>query len=133
MKKVIAVLCIIQFIAVACGDNKDKVLGSNDNAVISIVKQGHFSGHIAPERNIGQAVDNFFGNPRWMSLIGEDGKTYVNLTGKMRFLDEEVDALVQFQVDVEAGTFELNAFEMNDIPQNNIMKLGLIEALYEED
>ncbi len=133
MKNVIILLSLFSLGWLGCGDDKDKVLGSNDNDVINIVRVGYFADHPSPEQTIGQAVEDFFGNPKWVSLVAEDGNTYVNLTGKITFLDEEVDALVQFRVDKEAGTFIINAFEMNGIPQNDAMKLGLVEALYEED
>ena len=113
----------------ACGD--DKGVGAGDDRALTIVKDGNFAGY--PDHTVGEAVSCFFGSPKWASVQGEDGNTYVNLTGRMTFLEEPVDALVQFRVDKDAGTFEVNAFELNDIPQANAMTLALVEALYGED
>ncbi len=121
---------VVAGIGAACGDD-DKVVGAGDDRALSIVQDGHFTDH--PEYSVGEAVACFVGNPKWSSLEGEDGNTYVNVTGRITFLDEPVDALVQFRVNKDAGTFALNAFEMNDIPQNDLLKLALIEAMYGED
>ena len=123
-------LAVATVAVAACGDD-DTVVGAGDDRALSIVQDGHFTDH--PEYSVGEAVACFVGNPKWSSLEGEDGNTYVNVTGRITFLDEPVEALVQFRVDQDAGTFELNAFELNAIPQNNLMKLALIEAMYGED
>ena len=121
---------IVAMTVIACGDD-DKVVGAGDDRALSIVQDGHFTDH--PEYSVGEAVACFVGNPKWSSLEAEDGNTHVNVTGRITFLDEPVDALVQFRVDKDAGTFALNAFELNDIPQNDLLKLALIEAMYGED
>ena len=108
----------------ACGE--DNVVGSDNTIALITVKNGHFTSHPAPAVNIGDAVNCFFGDPKWSTLTGEDGNTYVNLTGRITYLDEPVNALVQFRID--GTSFEMNAFEMNDIPQNDLTKLALIEG-----
>jgi hypothetical protein len=72
------------------------------------------------------------GNDRALSIV-QDGNTYVNLTGRMTFNGVPADASLQFCVDTDAGTFEMNAFEINDIPQSDAMKLTLIEVMYGDD
>ena len=103
-----------------------------DSEEISIVKNGHFNGH--PQKTVGEAVDNFFANPKWESGVGSDGetkgKTLVNATGKITYMDKEVKAEIQFIVNKDNGTFNMNAFEMNGIPQNVFMVAGLINKMF---
>lgn len=113
----------LSFFLFCCGESKE----------IQIVKNGYLNGH--PERTIGDAVNNFFGSPKWESGVGIDGetkgKTLVNVKGKMMFMDKEVTAALQFIVEKENGTFRLNACELNGIPQNMIMYAALIEKMYQ--
>ena len=73
----------------------------------------------------------FFGNPEWTAFEGTDGYFYVNLSGTMRYKDERVNALIQFRVDKTAGSFEMNAFEIDGDPQSILMRLALIDVMYE--
>lgn len=103
----------------------------------NIVKTGHFNSH--PEETIGKAVDGFFGDPSWDSGIGDDndeetrGKSLVNAKGKIKFMNKEVNAHIQFIVNEKDQTFELHAFELNGIPQNQLMIIGLIDKMYEKN
>lgn len=98
-----------------------------------IVKTGHFKSH--PEKTVGKAVNDFFGNPRWESGTGSDGETkgksLVSAKGRIKYMDRDVSAHIQFVVDETDGSFELRAFEINEIPQNKIMILSLINKMYE--
>ena len=98
-----------------------------------IVKNGHFNTH--QEKTIGKAVNDFFGSPRWESGTGSDGETkgksLVSVKGRIKYMDKDVDAHIQFVVNETDGTFELRAFEINEIPQNKIMILSLINKMYE--
>ena len=95
------------------------------------VKDGNFTGY--PDHTVGQAAACFFGTPKWSTLTGKDGATYVNLEGRMTLGGEPVDALLQFRVDKSAQTFQMNAFEIDDVPQNDARKLELIAVLFGED
>ena len=122
-------LAALMAVVAGCGD--DKVVGSGDDRALSIVQDGNFTGH--DDYTVGQAAACFFENPKWTSLKAEDGSNYVNLTGGMTFAGEPVEALIQFRVDKDAGTFVINAFEIDDAPQDDALKLSLIEAMYGED
>ena len=102
--------------------------GHDEN--VQLVRMGNFNDH--PEKEIGIAFDEFFSNPQWSSLVADDGITYVNVTGGMSFMEKEVEALIQFKVDLSNSTFEVNAFEMNGIAQNQFMINALIEKIYED-
>ncbi len=102
---------------------------SSQSEVVQMVREGILEDY--PAQTLGDAVDSFFRNPRWDHIRGEDGNDYVNITGKASFMDSTVDMLLQYRVDRESGVFELQAFEMNDVPQNMIMYNGLLSAMYE--
>ena len=51
----------------------------------------------------------------------------------MTYLDEPVDALVQFTAPMtDYASFEIAAFELNGIPQNAFMISGLVIAMCDE-
>ncbi len=124
---IIGIIVVIIVIAIASGGGGGS---TGDPEIISMVKNGHLSEY--PQKTIGEAFNNFFGSPRWGAIVAEDGNDYVNVTGKIMFQEKKVNAAVQFKVDKDAGTFEINAFEINEVSQMNIMLIGLLENIYEE-
>lgn len=102
-----------------------------------IVMTGHFTSHPDPEKTIGQAVNGFFDNPEWQARIGSsanpetEGKILVIATGKIQYKGRESQARIQFIVNERDATFELQAFEIDGAPQNGLMKLMLINKMYE--
>ncbi len=123
MKKFFIALCLITSVFfTSCFEDK----------AISIVKNGHFSGYT--NMTVGEAVDGFFANQKWTSGIPTDEEfsefMLVNVEGKILYNEKKVNAEIQFLVDEDTGVFELYAFEMNGIPQNDIMKLYLIESMF---
>ena len=114
----LSVLCLI-----SCQNTKE----------IELVKSGYFTNN--KSKTVGQAVDGFFSDPKWESGIGVDGKTkgktLVNMSGGMTYMEKSVNAKIQFMVDVEKSSFQLSAFELNGIPQNQLLILTLINKMFE--
>lgn len=104
--------------------------GESQSAVVQMVQNGTLEGY--PSKTLGEAVEGFFQSPSWKAITASDGKTYVNVTGRTSFMDSTVEVLLQYRVDADTGEFELQAFEMNDVPQNMIMYSGLLSAMYNE-
>jgi len=100
---------------------------SSESANISVVKDGKLDAY--PDVTVGQLVDNFIGNPQWSQFLGENDENFVNATGKVSYDGREVEALVQFRV--YGKRFLLNAFEMNGVPQDELMKATLFQKMYE--
>ena len=98
------------------------------NPEISMVKNGTLSRY--PQKTVGEAVDTFMGNPKWEAINGHDGNTYVNVTGSILVMDESATAALQFKLDQQNGTFEINALEINGTPQHDLIALKLITAMY---
>jgi len=101
-----------------------------DSETIAIVKNGTLMDY--PDKTLGEAVDDFFGNPYWYSGVSEDGITFVNVEGTIMFMDKNVDALLQYTISADKSTFEFSALEINEVPQAMIIYLGLVEAMYEQ-
>jgi hypothetical protein len=105
--------------------------GCGDSNEIKFVKSGKFNA--CPDKTVEQAVNDFWGSPRWESGVGSDGPTkgltLVNLLGKVSLQGKQVDGALQFIVDKKEGSFRPHAFETNGIPQPPIMMLGLISAM----
>jgi hypothetical protein len=98
-----------------------------ESAEIKMVKAGHLSS--CPENNLENNVNNFFGSPKWESIQGADGTKFVNIKGKISFMDKPVSANLQLKINDDGKSFVYQAFELNDIPQNRLMAMGLIKKL----
>jgi hypothetical protein len=99
-----------------------------ENTEITMVKTGYLTS--CPNISIEEAVNGFFGNPSWEAIIAEDGNKYVNVTGDMTYMKKEVVGSLQFRIYEENNTFEINAFEINDLPQNKLMLAGLLADMF---
>ncbi len=104
---------------------------SAGSSEIVLVKNGTLSSY--PNKTVEEAVNGFFGNPRWEKIIAEDGNTYVNVTGNITYMEKEVSAVIQFRIHETNNTFEINAFEINGVPQNNFILIGLLSKMYGVD
>ena len=118
LKKIITLFLIV--LLSSCGDSE----------MVSVVKNGTLESY--PEKNLGTAIDNFFENPYWTSGESEDGVKYVNIEGKILFMDKEVDAVLQYTVSKDNTSFDYSALELNGVPQSNLIYLGLIESMYKK-
>ena len=120
MKKIILLLSTL-FILQSC----------SEDPTIQRIKDGTFNN--CNKATIEYLVDNFFNSPSWTAIVASDGSMYVNLTGEMTYDDVPVDALVQFTAPMnDNASFEINAFEMNDLPQNAFMVGALVTAMCNE-
>ncbi len=131
---IIGIVALVAGISMAIDDGVEGAThGGSSSPEIAMVQDGHLSEF--KTKTVGQAVDGFFGNAEWESGIADDGenkgKVIVNAVGNILFSEKEVEAAIQFIVDVDAKTFEFYAFELNGIPQNQIMIQGLLEKMYE--
>ena len=104
---------------------------SSEDPAIERIKSGKFND--CDKATIDDLTDNFFASPSWVRIVATDGRNYVNLTGEMTYDEVPVDALVQFTAPMyDNAGFEINAFEMNDLPQNAFMIGALVTAMCDE-
>jgi hypothetical protein len=103
--------------------------GCGDSREVQLVKAGSLQS--CPGVTLEKMVNGFMNSPDWESGTSEQGQHFVNITGGITLKEKPVTAKIQFLVDVEKGSFQFNAFEMNDIPQVNLMALGLLNKMCE--
>ncbi len=97
---VVAVFVVLCIIGAALGDD----------SAVSLVKNGYF--YFNKDVTVGELLDANFDNVEWESLVAADGKTYVNATIK----EDGGKVVIQFKVNEDKGTFQINACEINGIP-----------------
>lgn len=89
-------------------------------------------------KTYGEAFDDFFSQPAWKYFEGshemEDGtkkvSDIVEFTGYCTYKEVEVKALLQFTLNEEEGTFEPTYLAFNDVPQDTLILVGLLEAVF---
>lgn len=113
-----AVIGLVLAIVMLGGESKD----------VSLVKEGSFNSY--PDVPIGDAFESFFTDSSWESFESKEGDTIVEFTGVCTYMEQEVDATIQFVL-YEDKTFEMTYFDMNGIPQNGFMNSALIEKVVE--
>jgi len=104
-------------------------LSGCEYATENIVKEGYFD--LCQETTVDDLVQNFFANPSWDSFYADDNYFYINVTGNIMYNNVEAFALVQFSV-YEDDTWEINAFEIDEQPQEEYMIIELIQLMCEE-
>ena len=116
--KIPALLAISSFLFVGCNSTDSR---------LDLVKNGKFD--FCPQKTVKEMVNGYIANPKWEALVASDGEDYVNVSGQITYFDKPVDMLLQFQVDTDSERFEVNAFEMNGVPQNYFMSDSLLENM----
>ena len=81
--------------------------------------------------DVNTLVNNYIANPNWYAFKAEDGEDYVNIEGQIYYFEELVDILLQYQIDVKNGVFEVYAFTIDNEPQTIEMIDSLIESMCE--
>ena len=119
--KLPALLTISSFLFVGC---------SSADSRLSLVKNG--SMNFCPQATVKEMVNNYVASPKWSAFVATDGEDYVNVEGKITYMEKPVDMLLQFKVDTDSDRFEVNAFEINEIPQNVFMQSALLENMCSE-
>ena len=119
--KLPALLTITSFLFVGC---------SSTDSRISLVKNGVMD--FCPQATVNELVNNYVVNPKWSAIVATDGEDYVNLKGKITYNERPANMLLQFKVDTNSDRFEVNAFEINEIPQNVFMQNALLSDMCSE-
>lgn len=100
----------------------------NSNKYIDMVKNGTNDNY--PNITYEEAFDEFFANPEWSHFTSEDGEEIVEFTGKFTYMEAEADALFQFMLDLDEGTFSLEYFAINDEPQTVLMAGIVLDKVF---
>ena len=102
----------------------NKLTGNDPD--IERIKNGRLTG--CPNKTINQMVDGFMSSPKWSSGIAKDNIKFVNVKGKMTYMEKPVTADIQFILKGE-NSFEFYALEFNEIPQNKLMVGALFNKM----
>ena len=84
--------------------------------------------YLCPQMTLQEMAEGFMGSPSWSSIKADDGGSYVNLKGDITFHEKPVTALIQFKLNQD-DTFEFQAFEINDVPQNMLIANALLTKM----
>ena len=88
--------------------------------------------NFCPQVTVKEMVNNYVQSPKWEAIVATDGEDYVNIKGGITYDGMTADMLLQFKVDTNSDSFEVNAFEINGIPQYEYMTFALLEDMCNE-
>ena len=97
---------------------------------ITFVKNG--TPELYPDITYDEAFSSFFSNRSWSYFVSDTGKDVVEFKGDCMYHDTQVTATIQFVLDMEEGTFELEYLGFNDVPQSVLITYALITKVFEE-
>ena len=72
-------------------------------------------------------ANSFMASPQWETILGDDGNTYVNLTGGIMVDNRDTTAVIQFKVTQDE--FALEAVEYNGVPQEAYEANSLLDIM----
>ncbi len=136
----------------------DEINKSIDNSIheddidyhVEMVKNGTSFDY--PDITYGEAFEAFFAEPRWKYFQAEASKDdqeseeipeetgsenngkpldVVEFTGYCTYQDVEVEACIQFKLDMDNGTFQTGYVGFNDVPQSSYMANALVNKAFE--
>ena len=96
---------------------------------VKTIKQSSLG--MCPTATVEEMVDSFMGDPSWESGVTDDGTKFVNIGGDITYADKTVRALIQFIFTKDGTSFEYNAFEINEVPQNQLIAGSLLTKMCE--
>ena len=103
---------------------------SSTDSRLSLVQNGVMN--FCPQVTVKEMVNNYVQSPKWEAILATDGEDYVNIKGGITYDGMAADMLLQYKVDTNSDSFEVNAFEINGIPQYEYMTFALLEDMCNE-
>ena len=127
MKKIFKWVGIVIGLLIIVGVVLNVIGGGGDPALVGIVKNGNIQ--MCPQHTVDRLAESFMASPSWESVKADDGNEYVNIRGGITLQGKPVDAAMQFTVDRKTGAFTFSAFELNGIPQAQLIQAELIAKM----
>jgi len=103
------------------------LLSGCTSAEVDMVKNGSLNN--CKNHTLEEMVDGFFGSPSWESGTSDNGMKFVNVSGGMALSGKEVIGMLQFTISDNNEDFQYRDFEINEIPQNNVMAGALLTKM----
>ena len=98
--------------------------GSSNIAMVKNGSLNNCSGHTVEEM-----VNGFLTSPSWESGTSDSGTEFVNIKGGITYHDTPVEANIQFVINKNEKTFKFQAFEMNGVPEDNLIAMALLQKM----
>ena len=105
------------------------ITGCSDTKEVETIKQSKLK--MCPTATVEEMVNGFMGDSSWESDITENGIKFVNISGDITYADKPVRAVLQFFFNKDGTSFEYNAFEINEVPQNQFIAIALLKKMCE--
>jgi len=120
-KNVVLTVCL----TVASGLTMQSIFSPNQE--VETIKQSKLK--MCPTATVEEMVNSFFGDPSWKSDVTDNGVKFVNIGGDMTYSDKPVRGVIQFTFSKDETSFEYQAFEINGIPQNQLIAGELLQKM----
>ena len=107
-------------------------LAQSDDSYVKTIKSAKMLGY---NFTYEKAFSNFFAHPKWKHFTSDDGVEVVEFTGDCTYDDQEVRALIQFQITDESNgyiSWEATYLSLNNVSQPLLMLDGLFEKITED-
>ena len=132
-KPLLIFLLIVGLVSGACylifNTPAGSVVGIEDEH-ITFVKNGSPVSY--PDITYDEAFSEFFGNTSWEYFVSDKGLDVVEFHGDCMYYDTEITVTIQFVLDMDDGTFEMEYDAFNDVPQSVFMSYSLISKVFED-
>ena len=79
----------------------------------------------------GKAFDSFFSNPKWEYFQATTGEDVVEFTGGFLYSGSPATAKIQFVLDLKGGSFTASYLSINGQAQNWLMRVIMIQKVFE--
>ena len=87
---------------------------------------------VCSSKTVGKMVDGLFHRPKWTSGTAQRGnvkRKFVNVEGEITVAGNPTRAKIQFLFSPDGSQFEVQAVEFNGTPQNNLVKMNLLNTM----
>lgn len=105
--------------------------GSDSDKYVDVVKNGTLQA--APDKKIGPAFENFFGDPKWKAFKSKEDKQVVEFTGKCKWQGQDADFKMQFIMHDDKKSFEVGYLAVNGQNMNAVQKASLLKKIFDGD
>lgn len=129
-KSIYAIVWCITFVIMIFGPTWiSGITGIADPSAVDLVKEGTMNSY--PNKTVSQMVNNYFLDPKWEAIVGDDRNTYVNVKGEITYQGKNTNVLIQYKL-INDSSFKFYALEFNGVPQNMLTYTALMNSMYAE-
>ena len=120
------IIYVIIIIVIGVGLFQQFSKDSGEDLIVQQVKYAKLGS--CPEKTLEEMAKGFMGSHSWSSGKSEDEMVFVDLKGDISYFEKNVSAVIQFNFNYD-DTFQFNALEFNEIPQNRLLATSLLNKM----